>query len=288
MILSFLSLIRPLSNTKNIALFLLAFYFSGSNFNLNLVILGILSISLICSASYCYNSYTDFLIDQKNANKIHYSSAVKDFGYKNIPYIFFSMSIVGIILGFLINSSFFIILLMLLLTNFLYSAPYTRFKEKPILDILFGAFLTYPLRFLGGWYIFTNNIPPFLVLISLAFAKSGGYMMYKKIDQKYLSKLNVKNSITLLSKKQFIYVASIFIAFSITSFIFLCLNSAYFKISFLGSLPLNFLYLLPLAAPPLIVMHRQTHQLTKIDNRLLRRIGFVYFAFVILIAWTLL
>lgn len=285
MVINFLNLTRPLSNLKNIAIFLLAFYLSGSEFHLNLVVLGILSISLICSASYSYNSYTDCLIDQKNTNKMHYSDAVNGFGHVNITYIIMPMLLAGVLLAYFINLSFLFIILTLFLTNYLYSSPLTRFKEKPLLDILFGAFLTYPLRFLAGWYIFTNEFPPILVLVSLALAKSGGYIMYKALDREYLLALDIKNSITLIPKERLISISSIFIGLSVISYIFLCLNSEYFRIHLLGGLPLSFLLFLPFVVPPLFIAHRQIYYPNKINNRLLRRISFAYFAFVIFVVW---
>ncbi|TSC94648.1 MAG: hypothetical protein CEN87_369 [Parcubacteria group bacterium Licking1014_1] len=151
---NFFRLTRPLSNVKNIALVLLAFYLSGQEFDLIKFILGIFSLSFICSAIYAYNALYDLKFDEQNKNKQHYWQAVRYFGDKYVIIIALFLVVLGFFLGFYFNFYFLISLLALLITGFLYSSKCTRFKEKILLDVLFGAVFAYLLRFTAAWLIF--------------------------------------------------------------------------------------------------------------------------------------
>ena len=65
-LINFLRLVRPLSNVKNIALIILAFYLSKANFNLTLFLAGFFSLSFVSSAFYAYNTLSDYNLDKNN------------------------------------------------------------------------------------------------------------------------------------------------------------------------------------------------------------------------------
>lgn len=280
---SFLNLTRPLSNIKNVALVLLAFYLFESEKDLFSIILGIISLSFVSSAIYAQNSLYDYDADKDNKNKQHYSEAIRHFGKKNTAVIIAFLVIAGLIAGIFINTYFFITLLLLFLTGFFYSSKITRLKEKFITDVLFGAVFTFLLRLLAAWFIFSQSLPPLLAISALVFAKIGGYLLYKEADRVYLEKLNIRNSITL-SKKKTIILLSIFCWITaIVFFVFMCINSHFFKLKFLGILPFNFLFLTPFIIPPLGAIYFSV--LGKIKTRIkdLRTWGFIYWIFVLVI-----
>lgn len=287
-LINFLRLTRPLSNVKNIVLVLLALYFSGQEFDFIRFILGIFSLSFICSAIYAYNALCDLKFDEQNKNKQHYSQAVYYFGDKYVLAIALILAVLGFSLGFYFNFYFLISLLTLLIIGFLYSSKYTRFKEKFILDILFGASFTFFARFMASWFIFSVSLPPLLPLVFLVSVKSGGYLLYKELDYPYLIKTNIKNSITILRKKTKIIISILLWIVSFFSFVFLCFNYKYFKVNILGYLPIRFLFLLLFAIPPLLLVYLSVLGKIKTKIKDLRTLGFIYWILVIIMAISLL
>ncbi len=284
---NFFRLTRPLSNVKNIALIFLAFYLSKNSFNLALFLEGLFALSFVCSAFYAYNTLSDYNSDKNNINKQHYSKAVDYFGKANSFIIFFILLISGFVIGFFVNLYFLSALIALALINFFYSSKEFRFKEKFMLDIVFGAFLTFLLRFVASWFIFKISLPPLLVLSGLVFAKSAGFIIYKDFDYEYLIKNNVRNSTTILNKKAKIIISLFLWFISFLSFIFLCLNS-YYKIAILGSSPFLFLFLPLFAIPPILVIYLRDFNIINAKIKNLRTIGFIYWLLVIFIILKLL
>lgn len=286
-LINFLKLTRPLSNIKNIALVLVAFYLFGEKKELLPIILGIISLSFVSSAVYAQNSFYDYNADKNNKNKQHYRKAVEYFGKKNTIIIIAFLVSVGFIIGFFINVYFLITLFFLFLTGFFYSSENFRFKERIILDILFGAVFTFFLRFLAAWFIFSGyplgRLPPLFAISALVFAKTGGYLLYKEADRAFLEKLNIKNSVTSLKKKTVILLSALCQIVAIFSFIFMCLNSVFFKLNFLGILPIKFLFLIIFTVPPLMIIYLSALEKIKTKIKNLRILGFAYWALVIVV-----
>jgi 4-hydroxybenzoate polyprenyltransferase len=284
---SIITLARPLSNIKNIALLFLAFYLSKAEFNWVVFLASFFSVSFICSAFYIFNALFDYSIDRHNKNKKHFSEAVEYFGHKNSFGIFLILLVLGFLLGLLVNIYFIIFLLLLSVNNFLYSYQFTRFKNKFILDILFGATFTFAWRFCAFWVAFSYSLPPLLVLLVLVLGKSAGYLLYKDLDYKYLQRKKIKNSITILGKEIKI-VTSIFLLFgALLSFIFLCVNH-YWQVEFLGDLPPIFLFLIIFFIPPILIIYLSVLGKIKTQVKTLRIWSLVYWFFVITIFWLFL
>ena len=286
-IVNFFGLTKLLSNVKNIAIVLFAFYLSGTEFNLLEFLLSIISLSLIFSAIYAFNNISDLDVDLKNNYKKHYVKNVQYFGERSVFLLIFLLIFSGLIIGFFINIYFLFFIIILLIIGFLYSSKYTRFKEKFILDFLFGATLTYFFRFVAAWFIFSISLPPLLPIIILISAKTGGYLLYKQVDKPFLLSLKIKNTITILSNKTLIIISTFFWLITFLSFFLLCLNSKYLNIKILGSLPIKFLILTPFAFPPLIFIYLYIFDKMKTKMRYLRIIGFTYWILVIIVIWKL-
>jgi 4-hydroxybenzoate polyprenyltransferase len=285
-VVNFLRLTRPLSNVKNIALIVLAFYFSKTELNLVLFLAGFFSLSFVCSSFYVYNTLSDYGLDKNNKNKNHYSEAVDYFGKKISFVIFISLLVFGLVIGSFVNFYFLFFLLLLALTNFLYSSKKFRFKERFVLDILFGASFTFLLRFVALWFVFSFSFPPLLAILSLVFAKSAGYLLYKDLDNEYLLAAKVKNSITILDKKTKIAVSGILWILVFLSFLLLCLNT-YFKVPFLGFLPFKFFLLIPFSIPPVVIIYFLSFGKIKVAVKALRILGFAYWIVVMMIVFVL-
>jgi len=286
--INFSRLTRPLSNVKNIAIISLAFYLSQTPLNWSLFVLGSLSLSLIFSAIYAYNSACDADVDKYNNNKRHYLSAVAYFSKKKTLAIVGILFLFGVILAVFINVRFFYTAIALAVSGFFYSSRYFRFKEKPVLDVVFGATLTILLRFVAAWFIFSMSFPPLLPMFALVFLKNGGYMLYKCYDRPFLIRAGIKNSITLLKQKTILVLSLVFFVCSIGLFILMCLNSLYLKAVVLGALPVSFLFLLIFFIPPIVIQYLLVLEIVKINPRYFRTAGFIsmfiIIAFVFLIS----
>ena len=281
--LNFFGLTRIISNVKNIAIVLLAFYLSNAELDWPKLILGIVSMSFIFSSIYTYNNLEDSQVDEQNSYKRHYSKAVKYFGEKIIFIMITLFVILGLIMGIFINIYFAGTLFILLAVGFLYSSKHTRLKDKFILDVLFGATFTYFFRFLAAWFVFSVSMPPLLPILALVFAKNGGYLLYKQADKPFLLSLQVKNTITVMKKKTLIIFSIFSWIVVFLSFLLLCLNARYIHLKVLGYLPEKFLILIPFAIPPLIVVYFYSFGRLKNNMRHLRILGFIYWLLVIVI-----
>jgi len=276
-VISVVNLTRPLSNVKNIALIVLAFYISGGNFNLLLIAMAFFSLSFVCSSFYAFNAYSDYDLDKNNKNKAHYSLAIDHLGKKGSLIVFFIFLVLGLGLGFFVNNYFLLFIFLLSLTNFLYSYNNTRFKEKFILDILFGATLTFLFRFLACWFIFSVYLPPLSAILGLVFAKSSGYILYKELDNKYFKERGIKNSITILNRR-----AKIFL----TIFLWLLSFWAYIVLTAHYLTP-SFFLLIPIFIPPIVFIYLLSFKKIKISVRKARFLGFFYWLVALVVAYLL-
>jgi len=281
-------LVRPLSNIKNIVIVAVAFYFSGADFHLVSVLLGFFSLSFISSAIYGYNTINDLHLDQDNENKKYYAQGVQFFGERKSLTIVLFLTVMGLAVGIFLGYYFFIALIFLTASGFFYSSKYTRFKEKIVLDILFGASLTFLFRFIAAWFIFSNNFPALLPMLALVFGKTSGYLLYKGLDREYLLNKHIKNTITFISLKSLFIFSFSFAALTISSIVLMFFNSTYFHVDALGYLPVRALFLIPFIIPPTVVIFFQIKEKTKFSNPFLRFCGYMYMLWVtITIYWFL-
>lgn len=278
---------RPLSNVKNIAIVLFAYFLSGTTLPVTSIVLPILALSLVCSAMYAINSLTDVDLDKRNNNKRIYASAVANIGKTNTLWLVIVLTIVGMILGHLINTRFLAALIGLVVTALCYSAPPFRFKERVFLDILFGATLTFSLRFLGSWVAVSAAAPPLLPLFGLILGKSGVHILYKELDHEDLAAAHIQNTITRNTKRTNIRIALTLITLSIVTFLGMTLTADY-GVPWLGTVPQRALLVLPLSIPPMIVLLLQATGVTTFNNRVLRVMGLLYTLGVVALVWVIL
>ena len=238
-------LLRPLSSVKNFFIALVVFAISPQGINLWMLFLGIISLSLVCCAVYAFNSVSDFQIDRKNPNKQHYSSAVAYFGSRVSIIIVIGFFLLGLAIGLGLGRNFVISLVLLALAGFLYSSPVTRFKDKPALDVLFAAALTYPLRFSALWFIGQQGFPPPLILLALSAAKSGGYIGYKQLDRGHF-----------VRAEKFLIVLSVLLFFAVLVIsVYLYLNPGYLLSFGLRSFPREAVWFVPFIILPSIALY---------------------------------
>jgi len=283
-LMNLLRVIRPFSNVKNLPVVFFAYYLAGTDISLQTTIVPTLALSLVCSAMYALNSLMDVHLDRRNVHKHVYADAVTRVGMESTLWIALGLAASGLVLGSLVNGRFLAALIALIVTALFYSAPPFRFKERAVLDVTFGAALTFPLRFIGGWYAFSAAAPPLLPLLGLLLGKSGGYLLYKEFDREDLVAAGIENTTTMNRKTWNVRMAMILIVLSIAAFLAMG-TTVDLGLPFLGSIPRRALILLPLSIPPLVFMLFQATKVTAFDHRLLRVLGLLYTLAATFAAW---
>lgn len=265
--------LRISSAVKNVVIVIIAAFFAFALTDVQHIVLASFSLTCVTSAMYAYNALTDVRIDMRNVNKQHRASAVRRLPERFIRTLTSVLALIGISLGFTFSMESGLFHMLLAGELFLYSFPLTRFKEKPVLDIIFGAVLSFGLRYFAAWYALSGDFPPLWPVSALVLAKCGGFMLYKELDRDALTAQGIQSTITLLSPILTTTLALLSLASAIGVTVFMMPALAAF---------------LPLAVPPLSVVLTQRFGMTHFRHRTLRFAGLAYFFAISLLAWTLL
>jgi len=159
--LLFISL-RPHQWTKNLAIFA-AITFNGQLFNINLfssTTLGFVTFCLLSSASYLFNDIIDAPHDRLHPLKKSRPIACGDLKINTAFQYALFLLIAGLILAFLLSSSFFIIALIFIILHLAYSLI---LKKHALFDIL-GIAVSFILRVYSGEVLTAYHIPIWLML----------------------------------------------------------------------------------------------------------------------------
>lgn len=266
---------RVMSNTKNLALVVLALYLSGEHPTLHRIFLVLLSLSAVSSAMYVYNSLTDAALDARNANKRAYAAAINILGPTKSLWLITALLAVGVLTAAIIGSSFALLTIALACVMFLYSVPGLRVKERLGFDVIFGAALTYPLRFAAAWVAFSESFPPLLPLLILPCVKIGGYMLYKGFDRADLIAQGTRNTITFLTRRSLVIVATTCFFLAGLGTLLMIANERWHIAGF-GTLSLGVLWIIPAVLPPFAVAVLRALNILSWPVSTLRRIGYLY------------
>lgn len=262
--------LRISSGVKNVVIVVIAAYFAGAETHTAAIILVSFSLTCITSAMYAYNALTDVKIDAKNPNKQHRSRAARTLPESTVHALIFILITTGALLSVTLSILSALAHVLLATELFLYSSPLTRFKERPLLDVVFGAVLSFSFRYFGAWYALSTGAPPLWPLAALVLAKCGGFMLYKELDRKTLEGASVQNSITLLPPAATTTLALISVAAAVAVVQFAAPGLASF---------------LPLAAPPLAIILAQRFRVITVRQCFLRSAGLLYFLTIAAILW---
>jgi decaprenyl-phosphate phosphoribosyltransferase len=130
------------------------------------ILIGLLSVCLVCSSNYVLNELLDAAFDREHPLK---RDRPVPSGEVNIPVAYLEwilLMLVGIGTGLVISIPFALTMLALWVMGCVYNIPPLRSKDLPYLDVLSES-INNPLRMLAGWYITrTHAIPPASLLIS--------------------------------------------------------------------------------------------------------------------------
>lgn len=162
-IILFIRLIRPQQWIKNLFLFV-PLFFAGDFFNVSKLILlffGLVSFSLVSSAAYILNDFKDIEADKIHPIKKYRPLASGGINQTVALLAMFILAAAGLTLGFVISTTFGLILVIYLVINLCYSLG---LKNVSIIDILIVA-TGFVLRVLAGGFVSAVVISHWLVIM---------------------------------------------------------------------------------------------------------------------------
>ena len=163
-----IKLLRPEQYLKNIFVFA-PLFFSFSFFDLEKTYLSVLAFvvfSLAASGIYILNDLFDIEEDRKHPEKRHRPIASGEIGKKTAYILMVLLLLVSLSASYLINFSLFIILVIYVVNNVLYSL---KLKHISILDIVMIA-IGFLLRILAGGAVTGIHISMWLIIMTFLLA----------------------------------------------------------------------------------------------------------------------
>ncbi len=151
--------------------------------HLPILALAILTTCLIASSNYVLNEILDSKFDRVHPKKKYrpIPSGRVEISIAYVEWVF--LTIIGLILAWSINLSFFCTILALWVMGILYNVSPIRLKDIPFLDVLSES-VNNPLRLLLGWFaIYPSELPSVSLLLS--YWLIGAFFMASKRFSEY-------------------------------------------------------------------------------------------------------
>ncbi len=218
-----------LNAPKNVLLFLfgVVLYFNVfGDYDLLKVIFGTLGLSLGLGPIYLFNDLTDYEEDKKNETKISWKAIANgSISIPTVKILIFVLSILGTLLSFLAGINFFIIFILLITLNLLYSYPSIRLKNHKNISSIIITLIQIS-KISSGWFLLTNSLKEFPFFI--VFALSVGYSLlfiYYKHDTTDIKKITKENKLRVYSLSlmlsSFLLISYFIYSFPVVLIIFL-------------------------------------------------------------------
>lgn len=249
-----LELMRPLEWSKNImnmvlgsflAIYFLNGKFESGLFDIPLFFIAIGAVILLWSGLYALNDFTDWKKDS-----MHPIKKLRPIPSKRItPKKALVFAVILIIASFFIaamtkNNVLLASMGIMLANQFFYTMPVTRFKERPVLDLISGSIINPIFRFYSGWGLFANTFnAPILYLVFVVGLQFGGYTLYRLGSKGFEKQLKMNSSASMMNEKRLKKLAYLGIGISGLVFLLMALNRFIPMIKPFGILPLRFLSL---------------------------------------------
>ncbi|HLD72149.1 MAG TPA: UbiA family prenyltransferase [Candidatus Nanoarchaeia archaeon] len=208
--------------------------------DLSQLIVGLILIGpIFYGGLYILNDLSDIKVDKldpEKKNKTFPSGMVSPQTGLAITIILISSALI-----FSFNNFFFFLCLIAMLINqLLYSFPPFRLKNRAFFDVLSTAVLSSSLKFLAGWFFFTESSSiTILPLIGISLVQTGSYLMYKwKYNRPIDLELGHHTTAALLSEQTIKTISKIALACGLGIFALMSLIPLFFpQFRFLGALP---------------------------------------------------
>ena len=220
---------------------------SGINLSFQIIFLKIIICVLITnfasSANYCINEYLDSKYDKHHPLKKDRPSVKNKINPFALIFQYIFLVSLVLLTSYLVNSYFFISIIVFLISGIIYNVQPFRTKDIKIIDVLSESFNN-PIRLFLGYTIFQDNfnIPIFLIL---SYWFGGAFLMAcKRMSEKIYLKdeVVIKKYRPSISKYSLADLKLHILIYSFLSLIFLFLF--FIKINiFLSFLSLSFLIL---------------------------------------------
>ncbi len=171
--------------------------FALSNANTNLaslqsfVFLCIAFAPFIAGGLYVLNDVNDRKLDAQNPDKRNRPIAAGRITPKQGVVFAFTLLSIGLFLALSISLFHFLLALLLIFLQLIYSMPPIRLKESSI-DFIFSGPLNHVIRFVAAWAVFQPlSSLPSVLLISLFLLYCVAYVYYKLIDKEFVSEKSI-------------------------------------------------------------------------------------------------
>ena len=190
-VLPYVQIARPDHWFKNVFMLvgvLLAYLYiptDMNHFGYTTLLLGLISVCLVASSNYVINEILDAPTDMDHPVKRHRPIPS---GRIHLPTAYaewIGLGLLGLGAAALVNISFAIAAVLLLLMGLVYNVPPIRSKEVPYLDVLSES-INNPLRLALGWFVvIPHMIPPLSLIVS--YWMVGAFFMASKRFAEYRS-----------------------------------------------------------------------------------------------------
>lgn len=147
------------------------------------VLLALLATCFVASGNYVINEILDAAKDRHHPVKKYRPVAAGRVNVKIAYAEWLVLIACGLLLGWHINVSFFLLLLLFIVMGMLYNIPPIRFKDLPHFDVVSES-INNPIRLCLGWFIIIQAYPPTLSLV-MAYWMIGAFFMATKRYAEY-------------------------------------------------------------------------------------------------------
>ena len=139
------------------------------------LVIGFFATCMIASANYVINEWLDAEFDKYHPTKKYRPVVSENMKFSIVMTEYVALAVVGLLASLLINRSFFLTELWLLVMGILYNVKPVRTKDIPYFDVLSES-INNMIRLLLGWFTVTSSaLPPGSILIG--YWMGGAFLM---------------------------------------------------------------------------------------------------------------
>lgn len=185
----YIQMMRPDHWFKNVFMVpgvLLAFYFRPAlvrHIHWGLLLEGFAAACIVASSNYVLNEILDARRDRHHPDKQHRPLASGEASKVVAALLWVVLSVLGVLLGFLVNGPFGVSVATLWGMGLAYNVPPLRLKDIPYLDVVSEA-VNNPIRLAMGWYLMGLAVMPPLSVV-IAYWMFGAFLMAVKRFAEY-------------------------------------------------------------------------------------------------------
>ena len=177
--------------------FILGYYISGKGIDISSVAICLISSILIASSNYVINEIVDKKFDKHHDLKKNRGLASGSIKTKSAYILYFTLILSGLFTASLLDNFFFFsVIIVFIVSGWIYNIPPVRLKDIPIADVICESFNN-PIRFMLGFSLFFNKITIPSISLLIGYWLVGAFLMNSKrlSEFLYFDSLNKKNNL---------------------------------------------------------------------------------------------